>query len=812
MSSTTLRFSSIRRRDCGLDKTALSESDVCDRYITPALTRAGWTSEQWRREFSFTDGKMIVRGQLVARGKPRRADYLLFYKPNIPIAVIEAKDAKHSVRAGMQQALDYSTRLDVPFVFSSNGDGFVLHDKTGTYPGGPEILLDLDDFPTPAELWRRYKIWRGITDDAESLVTSPNHSEIGGKTPRYYQQLAINRTIEAVAKGQDRILLVMATGTGKTYTAFNIIWRLWKTRQAKRVLFLADRNILVDQTIVNDFKPFGEVMTKLTRKLVDRASGRVDQSYEIYLSLYQAIMGDEEHEPIYDKFPRDFFDLIVIDECHRGSAREDSAWREVLEYFDSAVHLGMTATPKETKYVSNIHYFGDPAYTYSLKQGIDDGFLAPFKVVRVDLDKDVLGWRPEKEEVDDYGQEIPDRIYNQLDFDRDISFPGRTQLVAERVATQMHTGNPMNKAIVFCEDIDHAQRMREALVNVPENAPLVAKDHRYVMRITGDEKEGKAELDNFIDPKQPYPVIATTSKLMTTGVDAQTCHLIVLDQRIRSLSEFKQIIGRGTRLRTDYEKFFFTILDFRKATELFADPDWDGPPLQDEEFDPNAVVESEGEDDDFDPDAIDEVLVDPDPIIDTFFGDEPDRRKYVVSGVEFSVLAERVQFYDEDGKLVTESLRDHTRRAVHEDFASLDDFVRHWKAADRKQAIVDELVDRGVLLEAIEDNVSHEMDAFDLICHVVFDQPPLTRRERADNVRKRNLFTEYGETARAVLDALLDKYADQGIDAIEDVKVLKIEPISRMGTTTELVQSFGGRSEFREALRELEEALYGQAG
>lgn len=794
-----------------MDKKALSESDICDRYITPALGRAGWANDHWRREFGFTDGKMIVRGKLVARGKPRRADYLLFHKPNLPIAVVEAKDNNHSVRAGMQQALDYAERLDVPFVFSSNGDGFVLHDKTGTYPA-TETNLTLDEFPTRAELWRRYKIWRGITDEVEELVTSPNHSEIGGKAPRYYQQLAINRTIEAFAKEQDRILLVMATGTGKTYTAFNIIWRLWKSGQAKRVLFLADRNILVDQTIVNDFRPFGEAMTKLTRKLVDRGSGRVDQSYEIYLSLYQAIMGDEEHEAIYNKFPRDFFDLIVIDECHRGSAREDSAWREVLEYFDSAVHLGMTATPKETKYVSNIHYFGEPVYTYSLKQGIDDGFLAPFKVVRIDLDKDVLGWRPERGEVDDLGFDIPDRIYNQLDFDRDITFPGRTKMVAERIASHMHAENPMHKAIVFCEDIDHAERMREALVNIPENRPLVAKDHRYVMRITGDELEGKAQLDNFIDPKQPYPVIATTSKLMTTGVDAQTCHLIVLDQRIQSLTEFKQIIGRGTRLRTDYEKFFFTILDFRKATELFADPDWDGPPLQDDEFGaiPPVPVEP-GDDDAFDPNVIDEVLVDPDPIIDRFFGNEPQRRKYVVSGVEFSVLAERVQYYDKDGKLVTESLHDYTRRTVHEEFTSLDNFVKRWNETDRKQAIVDELLEKGVLIDALEDNVSHDMDAFDLICHVAFDQPPLTRRERADNVRKRDGFTKYGDTARAVLDALLEKYADQGIDAIEDVTVLKVDPLARLGTTTELVRSFGGRTEYTEAVRELEAELYKNA-
>ena len=793
-----------------MDKKALSESDICDRFITPAIERAGWTSDQWRREFSFTDGKMIVRNKMVARGKPRRADYLLFYKPNIPIAVIEAKDNKHSVRAGMQQGLDYSKRLDVPFVFSSNGDGFVMHDKTGTYPAA-EMNLSLDEFPKRADMWRRYKIWRNIEDETESLVTSPNHSEIGGKKPRYYQQLAINRTIEAVAHGHDRLLLVMATGTGKTYTAFNIIWRLWKSERAKRILFLADRNILVDQTIINDFKPLGDAMTKLTRKLVDRGSGRVDQSYEIYLSLYQAIMGDEEHEAIYDKFPPDFFDLIVIDECHRGSARADSAWHTILKYFDSAIQLGMTATPKETKYVSNIDYFGDPVYSYSLKQGIEDGFLAPFKVVRIDLDKDVLGWRPEKGQTDDFGQEIPDQVYNQLDFDRDIAFPGRTKMVAERIAAHMRADDPMKKTIVFCEDIDHAERMREALVNVPENRNLVANDHRYVMRITGDEKEGKAQLDNFIDPKQSHPVIATTSKLMTTGVDAQTCHLIVLDQRIQSLAEFKQIIGRGTRLRTDYQKYFFTIIDFRKATELFADPDWDGPPLQDEDFDPDGPLPDEEPDDEnevFDPDEIDEVIVDPAPIVDDSFDDEEGRRKYIVSGVTFSVLAERVQHYDKDGKLVTESLREYTRRHVTDEFQSLDAFIKRWTESARKQAIVDELVERGVLLEALEESVGRDMDAFDLICHVAFDQPPLTRRERADNVRKRNTFTEHSETARAVLDALLEKYADQGIDAIADIAVLKVDPIAGLGTTTELVKSFGGRAHYDAAVQQLETELY----
>jgi type I restriction enzyme R subunit len=791
-----------------MKKGALSESDICDRFITPAVIRAGWSSVQWRREYGFTDGKIIVRGDLVARGKKKRADYLLFYRPNIPIAVIEAKDNNHSIGSGMQQALSYAGILDVPFVFSSNGDGFLFHDNSGTYPF-VEKQLSLQEFPTPAELWRHYRQALGVPEAQEPLVASPNHSEAGGKTPRYYQQIAINRTIQAIARGDTRLLLAMATGTGKTYTAFNIIWRLWKSNEAKRVLFLADRNILVDQTIVNDFRPFGEAMTKLDRRLVDKASGRVDTSYEIYLALYQAIVGTEETEPIYDKFPRDFFDLIVVDECHRGSAKEDSIWRGILEYFEPAIQLGMTATPKETKYVSNIHYFGDPVYTYSLKQGIEDGFLAPYKVVRIDLDHDLMGWRPEAGQLDDTGLVIDDRIYNQSDFDRDIVFPERTQTVAERISSFLHNSNPMHKTIVFCEDIDHAERMRQALVNVPANAPLVHDDHRYVMRITGDNDEGKAQLDNFIDPKRPYPVIATTSKLMTTGVDAQTCHVIALDQRIQSLTEFKQIIGRGTRIRTDYGKYYFTILDFRKATELFADPDWDGPPIQIFEV-PAGVLDVDISDVGLpsSPEEIDVVLEGPDIIDHYFDNDEEGRVKYIVGGVPFAVVAERVQYYDRDGKLITESLRDYTRRTVREEFASLGDFLKRWTEAERKDIIVEELLERGVLLQALEDRVGADLDVFDLICHVAFDQPPLTRSERANNVRKKDVFTKYGDEAREVLDALLDKYADQGVQSIEAMEVLKLDPFPNLGTPVQLVKSFGGRAQYLAAVRELEAGLY----
>lgn len=794
-----------------MSKKSLSESDICDRFISPALEKSGWDSTRWRREYGFTDGRIIVRGKMVARGKQKRADYLLFYKPNIPIAVIEAKDNTHSLGAGMQQGLGYSKLLDVPFVFSSNGDGFLFHDKMGN-AAQIESTLSLDEFPSPEELWSRYKVWKNLDQASEKLVTSPSYQYATEEPPRYYQQLAVNRSLEAITRGQKRILLAMATGTGKTRTAFNIIWRLWKTGEVKRVLFLADRNILVDQTMVNDFKPFGAVMKKLNRNLVDKDSGAVDTSYEIYLALYQAIIGGEDQEAIYDKFPRDFFDLIVIDECHRGSAAEDATWKTILNYFESAIQIGMTATPRETKYVSNIDYFGKPVYTYSLKQGIDDGFLAPFKVVRVDLDHDLQGWRPKEGMLDDQGNLIDDRIYNQVDIDRDIVFPERDKAVAHRISEFLHDTDPMNKTIVFCSNIDHAERMRQALVNDPLNAGEVLKDSRYVMRITGDNTEGKAELDNFIDPKRPYPVIATTSKLMSTGVDAQTCHVVALDQRIQSMTEFKQIIGRGTRLRPDYGKYYFTILDFRKATELFADPDWDGPAIQDADFSPAAdQVDGDVTTGDFgdDGEEIDVVLV-PDVTGDIVCGpiEQDPKIKFVVSGVEFRIIAERVQYYDKDGKLITESLKDFTRKAVKEEFTTLESFLRRWRDAERKQVILDELLERGVMISAVEESLGRNIDPFDLICHIAFDQPALTRKERVDKVKKRDVFTQYGEQARQVLDILLDKYADQGIDSIETIEVLKLDPFSEIGTPIQLVKSFGGRAYYLEAVQQLEDALY----
>lgn len=775
-------------------KKSLSERDICTKYITPAIQSAGWDIHtQVREEVTFTAGRIIVKGKLHTRGKTKRADYILYHKPNIPIAIIEAKDNNHTVGHGMQQALDYAEALDVPFVFSSNGDGFLFHDRTGqSSPVEQEFALE--NFPSPGALWQSYKSGKDVDDTAEEVVEQPYYTDGSGREPRYYQRVAINRAVEAIAKGQDRILLVMATGTGKTYTAFQIIWRLWKSRKKKRILFLADRNILVDQTKTNDFKPFGQAMTKIEKRQANKA-------YEIYLSLYQAVTGTEEEQNIYKQFSPDFFDLVVIDECHRGSAAEDSAWREILAYFSNATHIGLTATPKETKEVSNITYFGDPVYTYSLRQGIDDGFLAPYKVVRIDIDKDLQGWRPSSGQVDKHGEIIEDRIYNQKDFDRHLVLEKRTELVAKKVTEFLKASDRFDKTIVFCEDIDHAERMRQALVN--QNADLAAENSKYVMKITGDDHLGKMELDNFIDPESRYPVIATTSRLMNTGVDAQTCKLIVLDQNIQSMTTFKQIIGRGTRINEDYGKFYFTIMDFKKATELFADPDFDGDPV---------VIYEPGPDDPpvppEDPEGP-ETPTDPEPPTDP--EDPEPRRKYVVGDVPVFVVAERIQYYGPDGKLITESLKDYTKKAVRKEYKSLDDFLRRWKSADKKQAVIEELEEQGVLLEALAEDVGKDFGAFDLICHVAFDQPPLTRRERAENVRKRNYFTKYGEQARAVLEALLEKYADEGVQSIEDMKVLRIKPLDQFGTPIEIVSRFGGRKSFEEAIRQLEEELFASA-
>ncbi len=820
-------------------KRQLSERDICTKFITPAITKAGWDIHtQIREEVTFTAGRILVRGKLHTRGKKNRADYILSYYPNQPIAVIEAKDNKHSIGAGMQQALRYSEALDIPFVFSSNGDGFLFHDKTDSATQ-PETELTLDQFPSPQELWQRYCDWKNLDSQAQKTLESPYYSDPSVYPPRYYQAIAINRTIEAVASGdRKRILLVMATGTGKTYTAFQIIWRLWKSKtwqpkgpgKQKRILFLADRNILVDQTKRQDFKPFGKAMTKIENR-------HVDKSFEIYLSLYQAVSGNEESRNIYKQFSPDFFDLVVIDECHRGSAKEDSAWREILNYFKSAVHIGMTATPKETKDVSNIHYFGEPLYTYSLKQGIKDGFLAPYKVIRIDFDVDLQGWRPKAGQKDKYGNLIEDRIYNQRDMDRNIVFDERTQLVAMKVTEYLQQTGEFQKTIVFCDDIDHAERMRQALVNL--NRERVKENRKYVMRITGDNDEGKDELDNFIDPESRYPVITTTSKLMTTGVDAKTCKLVVLDQRIQSMTEFKQIIGRGTRIKEDYDKHWFTIMDFKKATELFADKDFDGDPVQiykpdegdtpvppdsDDEPEDDETTDDDGNQnpDDPSPEPTDEGSLEdqgedstyPDPGGNEDEGDAEPSIKYHVDGQEFKVTSERIQRLNAQGELVTESMHDYTRECVHSKYASLDDFLRKWSSADKKKAIIKELAEQGVFWKELEENVSKKrgkgLDPFDLICHVAFGQPPLTRRERANQVKKRNYFTRYEGAAREVLEALLNKYADVGIEPVEEMSILTDQAFSKIGTPVELIQAFGGKPAYQKALKELEDQLYTQ--
>jgi len=785
-----------------MNKKALTEADIRTKFITPAII--GPNGDKWDRmtqiaeERYFTKGRVIVRGKTVKRGEAKKADYLLYYKPNLPIAVIEAKDNNHTLGDGMQQALEYAEILDIPFAYSSNGDAFLEHDRTVT-SGAVTREIPLDQFPSPQELWERYCKAKNWNADQQQVNTQDYFDDGSGKTPRYYQNIAINRSVESIAKGENRVLLVMATGTGKTYTAFQIIWRLWKAGVKKRILFLVDRNILADQTKTNDFKPFGQAMTKITNRTVDK-------SFEIYLSLYQAVTGTEEDQNIYKQFSPDFFDLVIVDECHRGSAADDARWRQVLEYFNSATQIGLTATPKETRDVSNIEYFGEPIYMYSLRQGIADGFLAPYKVVRIGLDKDLDGWRPEDGQTDKYGQLIEDREYNASDFDRDLILEKRTAVVAAKVTEFLRATNRFAKTIVFCENIDHAERMRQAMVNA--NPDLAAANAKYVMRITGDNDEGKAQLDNFIDPESTYPVIACTSRLMSTGVDAQTCHLIVLDRIINSMTEFKQIIGRGTRINEDYNKFFFTIMDFRRATAQFADPDFDGPPVQIYEPGPDEPPIPPDEPP-TEPPTGGETPEPPPPPDTVPGGDGPHpRTRYYVDNVPVSVVMERVQFLDEYGKLITESLTDYTRKAVLKNYATLDAFLTTWNAAEKKQAIIEELATQGIFLDELAEQVGRDYDPFDLVCHVAFDQPPLTRRERAERVRKRNVFGKYGDKVRAVLEALLQKYADSGISSVESLEILKVDPLRGFGTPMEIVNLFGSRENYIAAIRELETALY----
>lgn len=795
-----------------MDKKKLSERDIITQFIMPAIKKAGWSIEkQVREEVFFTDGRIYVKGNKTARGERKRADIILYYKPNIPIAIIEAKDNKHSLGSGMQQGLDYADILDIPVVYSSNGDGFLEHDRSGS-SSQVERELSLDAFPTPQEIWEKYKLYKGIASGEQENISSHDYFFDGsGKKPRYYQHIAINRTVEAIAKGQDRILLVMATGTGKTYIAFQIIYRLWKGRTKKRILFLADRNALISQAKKDDFKYFKDKMTVIRKKVIDKA-------FEIYLALYQGLTNYDEDNDAYREFSPDFFDLIVIDECHRGSAAADSAWRRILEYFSSATHIGLTATPKETDEVSNIEYFGTPLYTYSLKQGIDDGFLAPYKVLRVGINVDLEGWRPDADVRDKDGDYIVDRVYNTKDYDRNLVIDERTRAVASRITEFLKKTNPYDKTIVFCIDIEHAERMRQALANA--NPEEVKKSHKYIMRITGDEIIGKRELENFTNPEEIYPVIATTSKLMTTGINAQTCKLIVLDSNIASMTEFKQIIGRGTRINEEFGKQFFTIMDFRNVTDLFADPDFDGDPvmvkeipgdkeISDEDIDPEDEVvidEATGEEIDFDNDDSDET--DGPTIIEGGDLDDGPKGKIYVAGVDVSILNERVQHLDGNGKLITESLKEYTKKGLLKEFRSLQDFLTKWTDADKKKTLIEELEKHGVILENLMEEVKKDLDIFDLICHVAWDMPALTRKERANEVKKRNYFTKYGEQARNIMNALLDKYASEGIEDIEELSVLKVDPFPGLGTPAEIIKIFGGKENYLKAIRELELEIY----
>lgn len=797
-----------------MDKKLLTETEIRSRFITPALVSAGWLVDEFREEFYyFTQGRIVVRGKKSFRKDRKFVDYLLFRPDgtNTPLAIVEAKDNTHDAGAGMQQALEYAEHLDVPFVFTSNGDSFVMHDRTGL-TGDIEKIITLEDFPRPIELDALYRRWRGIEhEEATTLTSSPYYDDGSDKKPRYYQRVAINRTLEAIARGQKRILLVMATGTGKTYTAAQIIWRYWKapSSRQRRILFLADRNILVDQTKSNDFKHFGKAMTKIENRTVDKA-------YEIYLSLYQAVTGTEEEKNIYKQFGRDFFDLIVVDECHRGSAKADSAWRDILEYFDSATQIGMTATPIETKDASSSHYFGDPIYTYSLKDGIDDGFLAPYKVIRVATDVDTFGYRPEAGELDDDGNEIEDKEYTSKDIDRTIILPERDKKVAEYVTKFLEKTDPYAKTIVFCRNINHATRMRQALVN--ENPERVQENSKYIMKITGDDEIGKAELDSFIDPESRYPVIATTSKLMTTGVDAQTCKVIVLDSNIESMTEFKQVIGRGTRVREDYGKTYFTILDFRNVTKLFADPKFDGDPVRiyepknAEEFD-EVVEQIENEPSYPTPDESGDISSVQDSGSTDVYIPKPAEntgRKIIhtISGKRVEIIGERVQIHDANGKFITESLTDYTKRTLLGEYTTLDDFLQSWSSAKRHYYVMEELESKGVPLAELQQQFGEDIDLFDLVLHVAYDKKPLKRTDRAASVRASQFFGKYQGKAREVLESLLEKYESSNLRTIEDPSILKLDPIDQYGTPLQIADLFGGPDQYEQAVSELGNKLY----
>ena len=807
-----------------IEKKYLSERDIVTKFIIPAIEESGWNKQtQLREEVSFTNGRIFVKGKKTKRGEKKRADIILYYKPNIPVAVVEAKDNKHSIGDGMQQALDYAETLDIPVAISSNGDGFLIQYRKNCGPldsnNNPIIIenADLNHFPTTEELWDCYKKYNKIENSqAEETSLSSYFFDSTGRSPRYYQRIAINRTVEAIARGQNRILLVMATGTGKTYTSFQIIYRLWKSGCKKRILYLADRNNLIIQTKKGDFKHFKDKITIIKNKVIDK-------SYEIYLALYQGLTNYDEETDAYKEFSPNFFDLIVVDECHRGSVDEDKAWHKILNYFSSATQIGMTATPKETKTLSNIDYFGEPIYTYSLKQGIDDGFLAPYKVLRVGMNVDLEGYRPERGKTDVNGEIIEDRLYNRKDFDRNIVIDERTKLVAKKIMEFLVNSNPYDKTIVFCVDIEHAERMRQALLSFAPKE-ITAKTDKYIVRITGDDPVAKGYLESFINPEEKFPVIATTSKLMSTGTDAQTCKVICLDENIGSMTEFKQIIGRGTRINEDYGKQYFTIIDFRNVTDKFADKDFDGSPVkikvsnQDESISEEIIDNGEGEE------QIDPVTGKPVEFLETiypqiddkfgtsFLGEKGEeygkKEKIYIAGVDVSVLSERRQFLDANGKLITCSLKEYTKSGILTSYRSLDNFLQVWNDSEKKQAIIEELEQQGINFEDLKEEIKSDLDIFDLICHIAWDAPALTRKERAENVRKRNYWTKYGEQARKILNALLDKYAENGIENIEDMKILTVEPLKNMGTPTEIVKVFGSKNDYLAALRELENEIY----
>ncbi len=774
----------------------LSEEDIRNMYITPALTKKWSLEKQIRSEVYFTAGRVIVRGNMSARKKGEKADYILYYNSSKPIAVVEAKKNTLSVGAGMQQAMNYAKILDIPFAYSTNGKAFLEHD----FLTGKEREISMDEFPSPEELWNRYKIGKNLTLDEEKIINEPYYYAPGTNKPRYYQRIAINRTCEAIARNQKRILLVMATGTGKTFTAFQIIHRLRKAGLKKKILYLADRNMLIDQTMSQDFQPFSNIMTKVENR-------KMDSSYEIYMALYQQLT-DGQGTDIFKNFQRDFFDLIIVDECHRGSAADDSNWRRILEYYSSATQIGLTATPKEDKEVSNISYFGEPIYTYSLKQGIDDGFLAPYKVIRVNLDKDLVGYRPEAGKTDVNGNIIDtDETYYQADFDKKIIIDERTQVVAKRVTEFLKNTNRYNKTIVFCIDIEHAERMRQALVN--ENSDMMLENPNYIMRITGDNQEGKDQLENFIDVEEKYPTIVTTSKLLTTGADCKTCKLIVLDSNINSMTEFKQIIGRGTRIREDFGKTYFTILDFRNASRLFSDPDFDGEPISIKVVKPGEPMPTEDEDkiensgDDTKPTDKNNVDINhPGKTVNT-------NTKIRVNGVDVNIYNEICSYYDKDGKLVTESLKDFSKRSILNEYASLNDFINKWNSTDRKQAILDELKEQGVLLDELRKDVGNEdIGDFDLILHIAYDKKPLTRYERVNKVLKKGYLYKYSEMAQNILKDLLEKYSDNNELELTDTKILQLKPFEGYGSPMEIVDVFGGKEKYIEAVEELEDELY----